>query len=169
MADAHAGFRLLPAPDRGRLLLRGRPAAREAAAAALGIAAPDPLRAANTGAVDVLWLGPDEWLVLGPADGLEQALDGMPHSLVDVGDRQLGYEAAGPTLEAVLNAGCPLDLSVTAFPVGMCTRTVLAKSEIVLWRRAEGVFHVEVWRSFAPYVTAYLAEVARGAGERRAA
>jgi sarcosine oxidase subunit gamma len=61
----------------------------------------------------------------------------------------------------LLNAGCPLDLDLAAFPVGMCTRTVLAKAEIVLWRTSAEVFHVEVWRSFASYVTEYLAEAAR--------
>jgi sarcosine oxidase subunit gamma len=43
----------------------------------------------------------------------------------------------------------------------MCTRTLFEKSEIVLWRTAPDTFHIEVWRSFAPYVTALLAEVAR--------
>jgi sarcosine oxidase, subunit gamma len=43
----------------------------------------------------------------------------------------------------------------------MCTRTVLAKAEIVLWRISQDVFHVEVWRSFADYVSRFLAEVAR--------
>jgi sarcosine oxidase, subunit gamma len=54
-----------------------------------------------------------------------------------------------------------LDLDLSAFPVGMCTRTVLAKAEIVLWRTSQDVFHVEVWRSFADYVSRFLAEVAR--------
>jgi sarcosine oxidase subunit gamma len=43
----------------------------------------------------------------------------------------------------------------------MCTRTVLAKAEIVLWRTAAQSFHVEAWRSFLPYVWAFLAEAAR--------
>jgi sarcosine oxidase subunit gamma len=43
----------------------------------------------------------------------------------------------------------------------MCTRTVLAKAEIVLWRTAPHVFKVEVWRSFAAYVWQFLNE-ARG-------
>jgi len=34
----------------------------------------------------------------------------------------------------------------------MCTRTVFAKAEIVLWRTQPEQFHLEVWRSFAPYV-----------------
>ncbi len=164
-------FRLLPAPDRTRLLFRGRETARQAACGALGITAPDALRAASNGTTDALWLGPDEWLLLGLGDDadLATALSGLPHSRVDVSDRQLGFEASGAALLPVLNAGCPLDLSLDAFPVGMCTRTVLAKSEIVLWRRAAGMFHIEVARSLAPYLDAYLAEVQRGAGEDTAA
>ena len=38
------------------------------------------------------------------------------------------------------------------FPVGMATRTLFEKAEIVLWRIAPDSFHLEVWRSFAPYV-----------------
>lgn len=171
LEPATGAFRLLPAPDRGRRLFRGRDAARQAAAAALGITAPDALRAASTGGTDALWLGPDEWLLLGPDPGasLAEALSNIPHSLVDIGDRQLGFEASGANFMPVLNAGCPLDLSRATFPIGMCTRTLLAKSEIVLWRRADGMFHIEVARSLAPYLTAYLAEVARSVGEEIAA
>jgi sarcosine oxidase subunit gamma len=42
----------------------------------------------------------------------------------------------------------------------MCTRTALAKADIVLWRMHETEFHVEAWRSFAGYVTGLLREIA---------
>jgi sarcosine oxidase subunit gamma len=42
----------------------------------------------------------------------------------------------------------------------MCTRTVLAKADIVLWRTREAAFHLEVWRSFGGYVTGLLREIA---------
>ena len=96
---------------------------------------------------------------------LESVLDGTAHSLVDVSHRQIGLIASGPAAARALNAGCPLDLDLKAFPVGMATRTLFDKAEIVLWRRAESAFHVEVWRSFAPHVVASLAEAARGAAE----
>jgi sarcosine oxidase, subunit gamma len=44
----------------------------------------------------------------------------------------------------------------------MCTRTIFAKAEIVLWRRAKDSFRVEVWRSFAPYVSDFLKEASHG-------
>jgi sarcosine oxidase, subunit gamma len=40
---------------------------------------------------------------------------------------------------------------------------VFDKVEMVLWRRAQAAFHIELWRSFAPYLAASLAEAARGA------
>jgi sarcosine oxidase subunit gamma len=67
----------------------------------------------------------------------------------------------GPQAATLLSAGCPLDLDDSAFPVGMCTRTVLAKAEVVLWRTGAEAFRIEVWRSFVAYVSQFLAEAAR--------
>jgi sarcosine oxidase subunit gamma len=124
-------------------------------------------RASAHGNRAALWLGPDERLLLAPealgaeiACVLEQALRGTPHSLVDVSHRQTALEVSGPHAATVLCAGCPLDLDPSAFPVGMCTRTVLAKAEIVLWRTGEDIFHLDVWRSFVTYVSRFLAEAA---------
>jgi sarcosine oxidase subunit gamma len=83
------------------------------------------------------------------------------HSAVDVSHRNVAILVAGEGAESCLAAGCPQDLSLAAFPVGACSRTVLGKVEIVLWRTGERAFHVEVWRSFAEYAYAFLAEAAR--------
>jgi sarcosine oxidase subunit gamma len=127
--------------------------------------APDMV-ATPDGGVAALWLGPDEQLLLAPVNfdigsALESVLRELPHSLVEVSHRQTALEVSGPRATLLLNAGCPLDFDLKAFPVGMCTRTVLAKAEIVLWRTSQDVFHVEVWRSFADYVSGFLAEIAR--------
>lgn len=157
-------------PPATRCILRGGPAVMIAAGNALGLTISQAAcRAATAGSGAALWLGPDEQLLLG-ADGcdfaaaLEPALRDHPHSLVDVSHRQTAFQVSGPDAAVLLNAGCPLDLDQSAFPIGMCTRTVLAKAEIVLWRTSQDVFHVEVWRSFAGYVTSLLAEVARELG-----
>ena len=171
-------------PPATRYILRGGPDAMKAAGQALGLTlSQKPCRAATTadstqaavangaptaynGSLAALWLGPDEQLLLGPETSdigaaLRPALRDLPHSLVEVSHRQTALEVSGPRATLLLNAGCPLDLDLSAFPVGMCTRTVLAKAEIVLWRTGQDVFHVEVWRSFADYVSRFLAEVAR--------
>jgi sarcosine oxidase subunit gamma len=120
-----------------------------------------------------LWLGPDEHLLLdlepvGAEDdgaaleaALELAMQGVPHALVDISHRQFALEVSGPHAETILSGACPLDLDAGAFPVGMCTRTVFAKAEIVLWRTRADAFHVEIWRSFADYVAGILAEIGR--------
>lgn len=156
-----------PLPPMGRHVLRGGPLVMAAAGNALGLAISQTVCRSwvniNRAA---LCLGPDEHLLLGPdaleiTGVLESALRDLPHSLVDVSHRQTALEISGPHAAAVLNAGCPLDLDPAAFPVGMCTRTVLAKAEIVLWRTGDDLFHIEVWRSFAAYVARFLDEAAR--------
>jgi sarcosine oxidase, subunit gamma len=162
-----------PLPPASRFVLRGAPAVMAAAAKALDLNISDTAcRSATRGQPNsewaALWLGPDEQLLLAPVpDGeditarLRDSLSALPHSLVDVSHRQVAIEISGPTAQTLLNSGCPLDLHISAFPTGMCTRTVLGKVDIVLWRRGASTFHVEVWRSFAGYATRFLAESAR--------
>ncbi|HWZ64900.1 MAG TPA: sarcosine oxidase subunit gamma family protein [Steroidobacteraceae bacterium] len=162
------GLRLLPAASRH--ILRGAAKVRLAAQRAFGVALPESAcRAASQGERAALWLGPDEWLLIAPehsgaetASALAAALAQLPHSLVDVSHRQIALELSGPRAALLLAAGCPLDLEASAFPVGMCTRTVLGKTDIVLWRTAADAFRIEVWRSFAPYLSGFLEEAARG-------
>jgi len=159
------------APRAARFILRGSPAVAARVGARFGAAPPlAPRRANASGARAALWLGPDEWLLI--ADGetpealgadLGAALAAVPHSLVDVSQRQIGLDLEGQLAARALNAGCPLDLDERAFPVGEATRTMLSKAEIVLWRRAPQGFRVEVWRSFADYAVAFLTEAARRA------
>ena len=132
---------------------------------------PVPSVAPNSAAVlgdrTALWLGPDEWLLMAnPADlstlgkHLRSQIAGRG-SLVDVSHRNVGLVVAGPGAAELLNAGCPLDLDAKAFPVGMCTRTLFAKAEVILWRTTAEAFRIEVWRSFAPYVVGMLREASR--------
>ena len=164
-------FALADSPPAARFVFRGGEAARAACSAAFGVALPEALGAARaSGDRAALWLGPDEWLLI--ADGespealaaaIEAGVETLPHSLVDVSQRQVALAVTGADAARVLGAGCPLDLRPKAFPPGMATRTLFDKAEIVLWRRAETDFRVEVWRSFSPWLTAALTEAARGA------
>jgi sarcosine oxidase subunit gamma len=159
------------APFAARWLLRGGPEVSAPAGAAFGAAPPlQPLRAEVAGARAALWLGPDEWLLIaedeatGLGDAMKAALSGVPHALIDVSHRQCAIELVGPGAARLVNAGCPLDLDLDAFPVGMAARTLLLKAEIVLWRRGAERFRLEVARSFAPYLAAVLNASARDQG-----
>jgi sarcosine oxidase, subunit gamma len=156
-------------PPASRLILQCDAAARSAAAYVWGVPfSEEPCRAQTLGERATLWLGPDEHLLwqasresVLPIADLERALVPHAHSLVDVSHRQVALEIFGPHAVAILAGACPLDLDAHKFPVQMCTRTLLAKAEIVLWRTAPEAFHLEVWRSFQPYAQALLSEIAR--------
>jgi sarcosine oxidase subunit gamma len=153
-------------PRMARFILRGDAEVARLAGAAIGVKIPGTaLLASQVDQHAALWLGPDEWLLLAPAveedavaQDLADALAAVPHALVNVGHREVIAELSGPRAADVLNAGCPLDLDPAAFPVGMCTRTVLAKAQIVLWRTGANIFQLHVWRSFYPYVRDFLIE-----------
>lgn len=160
--------KLAPTGPLTRLLFRGGPEAAAAMSAAFGpVLSETAMRANEAGGRAALWLGPDEWLLIA-RDGEFEAIttslgsrDLGPHSLVDVGHRNTGLILSGPKVAEVLNAGCPLDLDPSVFTTGSCTRTLLGKAEIVLWRQAADRFHIECWRSFGPYVHEFLSEAAR--------
>lgn len=155
-------------PPAARLLLQGDAQARAAAAAIWGVPfSEESCRALAADGRATLWLGPDEHLLWQesreaglPVDELEQALAPYPHSLVDISHRQIALEVSGAAAATILAGACPLDLDLSQFPVHMCTRTVLAKADIVLWRTAEEVFHIEVWRSMQRYAEELLREIA---------
>jgi sarcosine oxidase subunit gamma len=165
---ADRGVRLRPLPPDARFSLRLDPSV----AASLGTIAGFPVGMAinRHGAANgrlAARLGPDEWLLLGPeADGdliggeVATALGTTFHALVDIGHRNVAFEISGRHSADALNAGCPLDLAAPSFPAGSATRTLLGKAEIVLLRLDAPTFRVECWRSFSPYVHAFLTEAA---------
>jgi sarcosine oxidase subunit gamma len=158
-------------PPAARWVLQGNAHARGLAASAFGVVFSETAcRAVRSHQRATLWLGPDEYLLLdfaaqhegarAQASVIEAVLGDAPHSLVDVSHRQFALEVSGSHAEMILRGACPLDLDISQFPVGMCTRTLLAKADVTLWRTREDAFHLEVWRSFAGYVGGLIGEIA---------
>jgi sarcosine oxidase subunit gamma len=165
-ADAEKDAAIRPLPRAAHFIFRGAAPAAHQAGEVFGVKLPlTPCRAERHADRAALWLGPDEWLLIAPAyqeasieAEFATALADTPCAIVGVGHRNVAMALAGFRATEVLNAGCPLDLDEAAFPVGMCTRTVLAKAEIILWRTGPQDFTIGVWRSFAPYVREFLIE-----------
>ena len=118
----------------------------------------EPPLAPNTVAGDAIWLGPDEWLVLG---GREQDYADMP-AAVDVSANRVCLELSGEGAEDVLARGCALDLHPSVFPPGRCAQTLVARAQVILYRTDEHTFRLLVRPSFADYLRAWL----RDAGAR---
>jgi sarcosine oxidase subunit gamma len=112
----------------------------------------------DDGSRAALWLGPDEWLVLGPPHAgrrivaeLEAALEGLHRSVVDVSANRVAIELGGPDRMTLLASGCPLDLHPRTWWSGMCAQTLFAKAPVILHERAEST-GLLVRPSFADYV-----------------
>lgn len=164
---AGLGVRVSVLEPASRASLRAPASSVAALSKVLGLKLPvkPKTSAAGEGRV-ALWLGPDEWLVI-DEDGGDLLADSAKvdalHSAVDISHRNVALSVSGANAEATLNAGCPQDLSLAAFPVGACSRTILGKVEIVLLRVSESEFRVECWRSFSDYVFAFLSDAAKDA------
>lgn len=112
----------------------------------------------------VLWLGPDEWLILtapgAEADliaSLRTALDGLHAAVTDVSGNRALLRLSGPNARETLQKGCTLDLHPRAFRPGQCAQTLLARAGIVLLQRDDApTYDILPRRSFAEYVWAWL-------------
>jgi heterotetrameric sarcosine oxidase gamma subunit len=152
---------LAPVPPLARFIVRAGGAAAISVGGMLGVALPAvPFRTSEYRGRVALWLGPDEWLVLAD-EGTELPLTHPAGSIVNVSHALTGVTVSGSRAAWAINAFCALDLYASAFPVSMCTRTVFAKAQVVLWRTATDTFRIEAARSFAPYVWACLEEARR--------
>ena len=126
-------------------------------AASLGFPA-EPNTVAPSPDRDILWLGPDEWLVVGHTGTakalvaeLETTLGGVHHSVVDVSANRTVIELAGPSRHELLSSACPIDLHPRSWGDGRCAQTVFGAAQILLQER-EGTTRVFVRPSFVGYV-----------------
>jgi sarcosine oxidase subunit gamma len=127
-----------------------------------------PNTVARSAAYDVLWLGPDEWLVRssGPVpagvleDKLAPVIAGTYSAAVDVGSGYTVVELSGARVRDVLARGCPLDLHPSVLKAGQCAQSHYFKASIVLVPTGGDRFEIVVRRSFADYFCRILLDAA---------
>lgn len=130
----------------------------------------EPNTWSSAGDREALWLGPDEWLVVGPPGAapaivaeLEAALDGAHRSVVDVSAGRAAVELRGEGSRDLLSKGCSLDLHPRSWKPGMCAQSLLARVPVILQERADAT-RVFVRPSFADYLVDWLVDAAGAAG-----
>ncbi|MGW1714048.1 sarcosine oxidase subunit gamma [Streptomyces sp. NPDC002156] len=111
----------------------------------------------------IVWLGPDEWLVLSQAEEtavtaeLRNALDGSPGSVVDVSANRTTLELSGPSARQLLEKGCPLDLHPRAFAPGQAVSTTVGPIAVLLWQTDDTpTYRLLPRASFADYLARWL-------------
>jgi sarcosine oxidase subunit gamma len=164
--------------DRGfldQLVLRGTgdEAFGAAVEAVLEVAPPTvPNRVHEKGAARILWLGPDEWLVVTPAETgeglarrLVERLAGQFAAVTTLSEGRAAMGIAGPGARAVLAQGCSVDLHPRAFQPGHCAQTLLARVPVLLHQRdVAPTYDLYVQRSMAEYLWAWLEDAGRDEG-----
>ncbi|MGI5459952.1 sarcosine oxidase subunit gamma [Streptomyces sp. CA-249302] len=166
-----AGFQVQELPFLTQLTLRvapDSPAAR-AVESVLGFPLPSASHAELSGEVKALWLGPDEWLLVAPADTAEALAEKLRSAIgeefatvTDVSAQRTVLSLRGSLTREILAQGCAIDLDPRVSPVGSCYTTLLAQTGITLVVREEAASGVWllVRSSFAPYAAAWLVDAA---------
>lgn len=140
-----------------------------------GLGVPFPAAGAFTqgrtrfGDVQVLWMGPGEFLIISP-DGtdidvqvaIDSWLGGRWAAVVDVSAQRTIVTLSGRHARDVLAHGCSADLHPRVAPTGTCIATLLAQTGIVLQvlDAEAGDFQLLVRSSFAGYFAAWVADAA---------
>ncbi|MFJ8025820.1 sarcosine oxidase subunit gamma [Streptomyces sp. NPDC096311] len=160
------GVTLAERPFISMVNVRVDPASEAADRIEKTLGAPLPLQCGHTtasGPHTVLWLGPDEWLVLSRSDAtavtaeLREALGGDPGSVVDVSANRTTLELSGPTARQVLEKGCPLDLHPRSFAPGQAVSTTVGPVAVLLRQVDDAPTYQLLPRSsFADYLARWL-------------
>jgi sarcosine oxidase, subunit gamma len=177
-----AGVTLGERPHRCQLNLRGDAGDSGFLAAvedATGLRPPvEPNTVSTAGDLSALWLGPDEWLIIGPsgresdlAAGLRGALQGRHFAVTDLSEARAVIAIAGPRARDLLAEGTSLDLHPRVFGPGRCAQSGIAKATMILHQLdADGdggpTFEIYIANSFADYLWTWLE---RAAAEYRVA
>jgi sarcosine oxidase subunit gamma len=127
---------------------------------------------AGAGRVNVLWLGPSEFLVVAPEDAhdslggdligsLTAALADGPGQVVDLSANRTTFELTGPRARAVLEKGCALDLHPRSFTPGTALNTEVGNIPVVLQKTGEESFRLFPRASFADFLGRWLLDAMR--------
>lgn len=175
-----AGVVLAELRFQGKLNLRGNPADatfRAAVAGTIGAEPPAAGRVAEAGGRAILWLGPDEWLLITPPGdeagvtvALDAALAGLRASATDVSDNYTTLRVAGRKARWVLAKGWPVDLHPDAFGPGRVAQSNLALCNVILRRTGDRggqpAYELLVRPSFARYLWDWLLDASLEVGCR---
>ncbi|GAA3562795.1 sarcosine oxidase subunit gamma [Amycolatopsis ultiminotia] len=116
----------------------------------------------------LIWLGPDEWLVTAEDSAgheLERELgwivSAYDGAAVDVSAQRTGIRLRGARARDLLSFGCSLDLRSSAFPSGSAAQTALGQTAVLLLALGEQDLRLFVRPSFAGYLAEWILDAAQ--------
>ncbi len=128
-------------------------------------------RVAAASGLRVLWLGPDEWLVVAEGKApdllprLERAVAGRRAAVTDLSSSRALIDIAGTGARDLIAAGCGLDLHPRVFVPGQCAQTLLARVPVIL-DQLDGTPHYRllVRRSYVDWLSQWMVDAAQRLG-----
>ena len=158
---------------RGQLVIRGDASNTDFAkgvSSALGLALPGQLSSSVSATMALLWIAPDEWLLLCDLEQafaietrLRDALTGH-YAVINVSGGQTQIRLAGSAAARVLQKSMPYPVSDAHFPVGKVVTTALSKTQATVRRIDSTDWELTVRRSFADYAWRWLTDASREYG-----
>ena len=155
---------------RGMISLRGDLADKtlQASCATLtGAVFPAQGKASLTGVNGLLWMSPDEVLLLIPYEMvpkalavLAKALEGQHHQATNVSDARALMTVQGPFAREVAAKLAPIDLHADSFKLGDFRRTRLGQVAAAIWMQEDETLGVICFRSVAAYTFDLLVDAA---------
>ena len=126
----------------------------------------------GSGDTSVLWLGPEEFLVVAPLEAheslggdlipaLREALADGEGQVVDLSANRTTFDLTGPRSRAVLEKGCSLDLHPRVLKAGTALSTEIGNIPVVLWKTGEESFRIFPRASFADFLGRWLLDAMR--------
>lgn len=155
---------IAPAPPLGMITLRGDladPAFGAGLRAVTGTDLPAPRQRVDmpTGGGQLMWMSPDEALLVCPRDAVDgilsaltAALAGQHVLLADISDARALFHLSGADIRDVLARLTPADLAAEAMPLGELRRTRLGQVAAGIWFRDATRAELICFRSVAGYV-----------------
>ena len=152
---------------RGMITVRFDPADTAASAAlsrVIGAALPERRRVERAGDVTVVWMSPDELLIIvgyDEADAMlariSEALSGTVHLATNVSDARAVLSVEGPAAREAVAKGAPVDLSPGTFGIGEVRRSRLGQVAVAFWMTGDDAIELVCFRSVAGFVFDWLA------------
>jgi sarcosine oxidase, subunit gamma len=183
--DSQKHFTVQPTPNKsgvvmkevalmGYLVLRGNPECENfvnGVTQVLGLELPiKPLSSSANDVTRILWLAPDEWLIISSGDmvfdievALREKIRGH-FSIVNQSGGQTMIELSGVHAADMLRKSTPLDSHPRAFPIGKVATSLLAKSSAIFYHAGEDQWHLVIRRSFADYIWRWLGDAGKEFG-----
>jgi heterotetrameric sarcosine oxidase gamma subunit len=124
---------------------QGQDKALAKALKSMGLTFPAPNRTTGKGDATLIWTGRGQAFLI---DADPTPLAGIA-ALTDQSDGWAALTLQGPQATAILARLVPVDLRLSAAPVGSTLRTALNHMNLILWRTAPFGFTLMVFRSMA--------------------